>query len=222
MAPVEDHRPTLIAAVRPWIDLDPVTAGTMLAYLDRVLEVNRTLNLTAVRDPGEAVHRHLADSLAFALHVAEAGVPGRVVDVGTGGGFPGVPIAIAWPGCEVLLLDATRKKVDAVASVASDLGIRNVRARWSRAETLTDVAPADAVTARAVGPLADLVRRTRRLLAPGGCVVAWKSDVVPGAEREEAMVAARRAGMESLPDLVYELGARRRLVRFRRPPGGES
>jgi hypothetical protein len=69
---------------------------------------------------------------------------------------------------------------------------------------------------RAVGALAETIRQTSRLLAPRGCLVAWKSDALPEAERRDAGAVAIRAGMESLPDLEYELGRKRRLVRFRR------
>jgi 16S rRNA (guanine527-N7)-methyltransferase len=216
MGPVEDRHAALIrGAARFSVQLAAEAADAMLAYLDRVLEVNRTLNLTAIRDPNEGLARHLLDSLAFGLHVAAERPPQRVVDVGTGAGFPGVPIAIAWPSARVLLVDATRKKVHAVAAIVEGLGLPNVSVRWSRADELRGVG-ADAVVARAVGPVDSLLRASARLLAPRGCLVAWKSDRVPGPERHAGATAAVSAGMESLPDLEYELGAPRRLVRFRR------
>src|SRR5688500_4604378 len=112
MSPGEDRRATLRErALGLGAHLDDAAAGRLLAYLDGMLAVNEFLNLTGVRDPAEAFERHLLDSLAFGLHAAKAGPPRRVVDVGTGGGFPGVPIAVAWQSAEVHLIDSTRKKV---------------------------------------------------------------------------------------------------------------
>lgn len=200
------------------VALDPATPDAMLAYLDRLLEINRSINLTAVRDPIQAVERHLADSLAFGLHVAEEGPPVRVADLGTGGGFPGIPIALAWPLIEVHLVDSTRKKIDAVRGIVESLGIRNVRCHWARGGADGDprpFPPVEAVVARAVGPLDALLAHSHAMLAPGGSLVAWKSEM-PAEERAAAKVAAARLRMESLPDLEYSLGASRRLVRFRR------
>jgi 16S rRNA (guanine527-N7)-methyltransferase len=204
------------------VTLDSAAAGTMLDYLDRLLEANQSINLTSVRDPDKGVARHLLDSLAIGLHLREAPPPRRVIDLGTGGGFPGVPIAVAWPRAEVHLVDATRKKVDAVRAIVQGLAIDNVRCHWARAgqrDALSDEAPprAGLVAARAVGPLDSLLRDSHAWLEPGGCLVAWKSEV-SAVEREAAARTASALRMESLPDLEYELGARRRLVRFRHGP----
>jgi 16S rRNA (guanine527-N7)-methyltransferase len=220
-APVQTRRDLLVESAAGFgVALAIPGADALLAYLDGLLEANRAVNLTAVRDPVEAVRRHLADSLAFGLHVRDAGLPRRLVDLGTGGGFPGIPIAVAWPGVEVHLLDATRKKVDAVRGLVEALGIQNVRCHWLRAGQPDPAASgalprADVVAARAVGPLDGLLRDSHDLLAPRGTLVAWKSDV-PAEERKAAGRAAAALRMESLPDLEYELGAPRRLVRFRR------
>lgn len=206
----------VIRAASLGVDLSAAAAETMLRYLERMLVVNESLNLTGVRDPEVAVERHLLDSLAFGMHVAGAGAPRVLVDVGTGGGFPGVPIAIAWPSAEVHLLDATRKKIDAVRELVDGLEIDNVHGHWARAESLRDLPRADAVTARAVGPLAELLQRTNHLVARGGFIVIWKSDDVPAAERSDAARLLPRLGLESLPDIEYELDRKRRLVRYRR------
>jgi 16S rRNA (guanine527-N7)-methyltransferase len=218
---VKDRREVVAEGARAFaVTLDAAAADTMLSYLDRLLAANETINLTAVRDPAAAVERHLLDSLAFGLHVREHGPPGTLVDLGTGGGFPGVPIAIAWPRAEVHLLDSTRKKIEAVRRIVEDMSLTNVRLHWGRggsAEGLGDAAPppVEAVLARAVGPLEEILSAAHPLLAPGGVLVAWKGDV-PASEKDAASRAAARLRMESLPDLVYQLGAPRRLVRWRR------
>jgi len=218
---VKDRRDTLLDGARAFgASLEAAAAETMLSYLDRLLAANETINLTAVRDPAAALERHLLDSLAFGLHVRDQGPPRRVLDLGTGGGFPGVPIAIAWPAAEVHLLDSTRKKVEAVRSIVDEMALPNLSFHWGRAGTAGDQGAAsaprvDVVTARAVGSLEELLDAAHPLLAPGGVLVAWKSDV-PETERDAGSRAAARLRMESLPDLEYQLGARRRLVRFRR------
>jgi 16S rRNA (guanine527-N7)-methyltransferase len=211
----------LIEQTREFLSLGSEAAATMLAYLDRILVENESINLTAITDPAEAVTRHLADSLAFGLHVRDAAPPKLVVDVGTGAGFPGVPIAIAWPETELHVIDGTRKKVQVVERVLDELRIPNVSVHWGRAEDLGRsgdllAAQADAVTARAVGPLAEILARSGGLLAPGGCVISWKSAQLPDDERRDAADAARRLRMESLPDCEYQLDRKGRLVRYRR------
>jgi 16S rRNA (guanine527-N7)-methyltransferase len=198
------------------VDLPEAAAGTLLRYLDHLLEINQSLNLTGIRDPVVAIERHLVDSLAFGLHVALTAPPRVVIDVGTGGGFPGVPIAAAWPDAHVHLLDATRKKIDAIRTMLDDTGIANADAHWGRAESIRGLPRADSVVARAVGPLADIVTRASPLVARGGHLVVWKSHDLPDSERRDAERLLQRLGMESRPDLEYELDRRLRLVRYRR------
>jgi 16S rRNA (guanine527-N7)-methyltransferase len=220
-APVEDPRETLVGRAAAFgVRLEAAAAAAMLSYLDLLLAKNEQINLTAVRDRAEAVERHLLDSLAFGLHAAGTARPRVLVDLGSGGGFPGVPIAIAWPDCEVHLVDSTRKKIDAVRDLAGAAGIPNLAFHWGRGEELGRgggplAARADTVVARAVGTLAEIVRASCGLLAPGGHLVAWKSEVAD-AERAAGLQSAAAARMESLPDIEYELDRRRRLVRYRR------
>jgi 16S rRNA (guanine527-N7)-methyltransferase len=205
------------------VALSPSAAEMLCAYLRALLRKNEEINLTAVRDFEDALVRHAADGLAFGLHVVAAGAaPARVLDFGTGGGFPGVPIAVAWPASKVVLLDGTRKKIDAVRELAAEAGVTNVEARWGRAEDLLRSgdrrlrAAFDAVTARAVGPLAELVQRAGPFVAPGGALVCWKSPNLAPEEREEGLAAARRTGFLGLPDLVYASDRPSVLVRYQR------
>ena len=107
----------------------------LLAYLGMLLETNRRMNLTAIREENTALRLHLLDS-ATLLAVAPPPQGSSVMDVGTGGGLPGMVLAILRPDCQVTLCDATRKKVDFLSSVIGELGLRNAQAIQGRAEEL--------------------------------------------------------------------------------------
>src|SRR5215510_726345 len=127
------------------VALDGAQAARLDAYLDAVLDVNRTLNLTSVRDRGDAVVRHLLDSLSVvpAWHaLAGPAPPRRVLDLGTGGGFPGAVLAVAWPESRALLIDGTGKKARAVADCLARAGIGNAEALQARGTDLPKLRPA--------------------------------------------------------------------------------
>ena len=138
--------------------------------LDELQRWNRRCNLTAIRERGAMAAAHIEDSLAVrdCLHGR------RILDVGTGAGFPGLPLAIAEPQRAFVLLDGNNRKIQFVAHVARRLRLRNVDAVHARAE---DYAPAqrfDTVMARAVGSLAQLLAIAGRHVAAGGVFVALK------------------------------------------------
>ena len=141
---------------------------------------NRTHNLTRI-DAGEAlITHHLLDSLAVArpLQLALVGArqqPARVLDVGAGGGLPGVPLAVACPDLRFTLVDAVQKKTAFLTQAVLELGLRNVEVRHARVESMQG--EFDVITARAFASLADFVARTRHLLAPGGRWFAMKGRV---------------------------------------------
>ena len=107
----------------------------LLAYLGMLLETNHRMNLTAIREENTALRLHLLDS-ATLLAVSPPPQGSSVMDVGTGGGLPGMVLAILRPDCQVTLCDATRKKVDFLSSVIGELGLRNAQAIQGRAEEL--------------------------------------------------------------------------------------
>jgi len=159
---------------------------------------NEAMNLTAIRDPEAIAIRHVADSLT-ALDVLASRHIDRFVDLGSGGGFPGLPIAAALPADRALVIDSVAKKVRFLATAidATGLGGR-VAAMAGRAETLAaDRAHRErwpAVTARAVAGLGDLIELAFPLLRPGGILVAWKrGDVDDAATLGGELDAARRA-----------------------------
>jgi 16S rRNA (guanine527-N7)-methyltransferase len=189
------------------VPLDDKQVGQLLGYLANVLEWNQKINVTAVRSPKEAVVRHLVDSLSIvpvwhALN--DEAPPGAVLDLGTGGGFPGAPLAIAWPTCRALLIDGTGKKIKVVADSLEVAGVANAEAFQSRAEQLhahreDSIQGYDLCVARAVGPAPRLLHEFRKLVAPGGTILLMKGAQPTDDELAAANDAARKAEMTPLP-----------------------
>jgi 16S rRNA (guanine527-N7)-methyltransferase len=140
----------------------------LLAYLGELLAWNRAYNLTAVRSADDAVTRHLLDSLAILPWVQGE----RLLDVGTGPGLPGIPLALARPDRQHVLLDSNGKKVRFLRHVIRTLGLNNVEAVQARVENLEDGDGFDCITARAFAPMPRLLRWVGPLLAPGGRLLA--------------------------------------------------
>ena len=179
LAASADARPldAWLAALQ--VDADAAQRQRLLDYLALLQRWNRVYNLTAVRDPEQMLAKHLADCLAL-IAPLRARAPARLLDVGSGGGLPGLVIAILLPATEVVLCDAVRKKCAFLQQAAATLGLRNVRVEHGRIESLT-LAPFDCITSRAFSELAEMLRLTRHLLAAGGCWAAMKG-VRPDAE----------------------------------------
>ncbi len=155
-----------------------VQADTLLAYLALLQRWNAVYNLTAIRDPQQMLVQHLLDSLSVLApldrHRATRGPQAiRLLDVGSGGGLPGVVVAVLRPDVAVTCVDTVGKKATFIRQVAAELRLPNLQARHARVEELKDP-PFDVITARAFASLADLVRLTRSLLAPGACWMAMK------------------------------------------------
>jgi 16S rRNA (guanine527-N7)-methyltransferase len=150
----------------------------MLGYMDLALKRNEVMNLTAVTDESEFIERHLADSLA-AYGQPELNAAREVADVGTGAGFPGVPLAIACPDKRFLLIDSLRKRTDFIAGACAKLGINNVEALHARVETVGRPGVLresfDLALCRAVGHLSTLCEYSLPLVRVGGALYAYKS-----------------------------------------------
>ncbi len=146
----------------------------------RLYEKNATLNLTRIPE-GEFIEKHILDSLAVVMAVPIKGAI-RLIDVGTGAGFPALPLAICFPTIEVTALDATRKKLDFVSEVARGIGLTNLTVVHGRAEEIQyDTSHArgyQMAVARAVAPLARLAPWLLPFVAPGGVAVALKGSSV--------------------------------------------
>mgnify|MGYP001033296931 CR=1 FL=1 len=203
------------------IELGEGAAAGMRAFWRMVLEANAYMNLTRITADEEAVLKHFTDSLTVLLTGLLA--PGcRVADVGTGAGFPGVPLKLARPDVPVLLVDATLKRVRFLETVIRRFGWSDVKAVHGRAEDLArDPAMAgafDVATARAVASLDKLVLWCVPLLRPGGHLVAMKGPEVEDELAEAGRALARRgAAVEDVRRLELPRGAgRRTLVVIRR------
>lgn len=177
-------------------------------YLELLLDENTRLNLTGVRDVAAAWSLHIADSLAVAERL-RALKPAALLDFGSGGGVPGIPLAIISPATRVTLLDATRKKMDAAGRIIAQLKLENVTTAWGRAETLSRSAPFrhgfDVVAARAVGPLDNLLTHAESMLKLGGVGWFWKSLGAMDEEIAAAAPIARRKRMSLCEPIRYRL-----------------
>lgn len=164
--------------------------GALLGrYIDLLLEANAVMNLTRIEDRSGAEVLHVADALSLLPHLPRDGH--RLVDVGSGGGVPGLPIAIARPDVSVTLVESTKKKAEFLSRAAGALGLGNVKVYADRAETLGRDFGRDAfdvATARAVGALNVLVEWCLPLVRKGGKFLAMK-----GARLNEELPASERA-----------------------------
>jgi len=152
------------------VTLSDEGAAQLLALLDELERWNRTYNLTAVTGREAMITHHLLDSLS--IHADLAGT--RIADVGTGAGFPGLPLAIVNPTRHWTLIDSSGKKTRFVSHAARTLGLANVTVVQARAGTLTPDEPFDTVTARAVAPVAQLLEEVAPLCGPATRVLAMK------------------------------------------------
>jgi 16S rRNA (guanine527-N7)-methyltransferase len=155
--------------------LEPAAAGRLATYRDLLVKWNAIYNLTALREPAQMRTQHLADCLAVVapLRRHAAGRRLRVLDVGSGGGLPGVVLAAIDPDWDVTCVDTVGKKAAFVRQVAAELGLPNLHAEHARIEALK-APPFDLITSRAFASLADFVQLTRPLLAPGAVWMAMK------------------------------------------------
>lgn len=145
----------------------------LLGYLDLLQRWNATYNLTAVRDREAMLVQHLSDCLAVVGPLRRVRSCGRLLDVGSGGGLPGVVLSIMLPGFDVSCVDAVGKKAAFIQQVAATLALPNLRGLHARVETLKET-PFDIITSRAFASLGDFTRLTRTLLAPAGAWLAMK------------------------------------------------
>lgn len=168
------------------IVLDDAAREKLGRYADRLLAWNRKVNLTAITDPAELAEKHLVDSLAL---VPEVGGAATLLDVGSGAGLPGIPLAIALPSLSVTCCDSVAKKVAFVKAVSAelDLRVRGVAARAEGAPEREGLPHAEVVVSRAFAEPGTWLPLAARYLAPGGRVLATL-----GREADEAEL--RRAG----------------------------
>ena len=157
-----DHADELrLGALQLGLDLSSAQQQQLMAYLALLNKWNKAYNLTAVRDPAEMVSRHLLDSLSVVPHVEQGGA--RWLDVGSGGGMPGIPLAIMFPERNFTLLDSNGKKTRFLTQVKLELKLANVDVVHSRVEQFRPPQPFTDITSRAFSSLEDFANWTRHL-----------------------------------------------------------
>ncbi len=152
----------------------------LLAYLALLLRWNATYNLTAIRDAREMVTKHLLDSLSIVPFVGDV----AVADLGSGAGLPGIPLAIARPGCQVTMVESNGKKARFLREAIRHLGLDNARVAECRAEALNEPGHYPIVTARALATLDKLIGFGGHLLSPSGRLLAMKAETIADEVRD--------------------------------------
>ena len=184
------------------------------SYSSLLLEWNEMFNLTAITDKDEIVTKHFIDSLYLTKYLSLDNV--SLLDVGSGAGFPGIPLAIVSPNAKITLLESNGKKVSFLKEVVSKLGLSNVSIIQSRSEELKTREVYDYVTARAVKQLNILLEISVQLLKVNGIFIAYKGDA--SSELKEAEKAINKLSLEEIADYKYELdgAGKRELILLRK------
>jgi 16S rRNA (guanine527-N7)-methyltransferase len=186
------------------VALDEVQAGKLLKLAEELIRWNKTYNLTAVDAPAQVLTHHLLDSLCVNADLAGT----RIADVGTGGGFPGLPLAILNPGKQFTLIDSAGKKLRFIGHVARLLGLSNVQTLHTRVEQMQGK-PYDTVVTRAFAPMPRLLEWVRPICDAHTRIVAMKGrwPPPPGSDDEGALPAGFRiqaVRRVQIPDLAAE------------------
>lgn len=198
-------RDLAMATAQLGLSLSPQQHDALLNYVALMQKWNRVYNLTAIRQPERMISHHLLDSLAIVPHIRVT----NVLDVGSGAGLPGIPLAIARPNVSVTMLDSNQKKTAFIQQAITELGLRNAQVVNERVEHWQASRPFDVIVSRAFADLSDFVTQTRHLLAPGGEFVAMKG------QRPDAEIARLPEAfkvMRILELVVPGLEAERHLV----------
>jgi 16S rRNA (guanine527-N7)-methyltransferase len=204
---------TIAELLRPYAALDQKQLGQVASYLNLLFKWNARMNLTAIRDPKEMVTRHFGESLFTAARLLEPGVALTVIDLGSGAGFPGLPIAIYAPWAQVTLIESSGKKSAFLNEVISASQLSNARVFARRAEEYPG--EADLVVMRAVEKFAEALPVALHMVRPGGRIglmigasqveqaqalgpdVDWQAPVpVPGGHSRVLAVGTKKVKVE--------------------------
>lgn len=188
------------------LPLSRVARERLIAYAGLLIKWNRVYNLTAIRDPQQIVSHHLLDSLAVVPHLGSAT---SIADVGSGGGLPGIVLAIACPQLRICSIEAVGKKASFQQQVRIELGLENFSVVAQRVEAVKPALQFDAVISRAFSSLADFVALTRHLLRDGGTWLAMKGvypadeiAALPHGLRVAAAITLDVPGLEAERNLI--------------------
>ena len=196
-------------AAQMGLTLSPEQLKLLGRHVDLLLKWNKSINLTSITDPDEVVEKHVLDSLA----VVPVLPSGSLLDAGTGGGFPGIPVAIARPELEVSLVDSVQKKVAFLKSALAELRLPKVRAYAARLEgnpSREDLPRVHAAVARAVAPPAQWLPLAEQYVLPGGVAICMlgPADEVPERVGDLAL-------QEQLSYVLPYSGSQRRLAIYK-------
>jgi 16S rRNA (guanine527-N7)-methyltransferase len=185
------------------ISAEEAQRARLLGFLNLLRKWNRVYNLTSITDPAEMVSLHLLDSLAVLPHLKGE----RILDVGTGAGLPGIPLALLSPDKQFTLLDSNAKKTRFVQQAAIELKLPNVRVEHARIEHYRPSEGFDTVIARAFASLAAIVSETSRLLNPRGVILAQK-----GKLPEDELAVLENLDVEAFPLSIPGVVAARHII----------
>ena len=188
------------------LTLPSAAMDQLASYLDLLAKWNRVYNLTAIQDEAKLVSHHVLDSLAVVSHLPD----GNILDVGSGGGLPGIPIAISCPGRAVTLLDSNHKKGAFLKQAIAELGIAAAQVVTERVEAYRPAELFKIVISRAFSDLADFVNLAGHLCAPDGVMIAMKglypNDEIahlPSSWKVEKAVRLEIPGLDASRHLVF-------------------
>ena len=187
------------------LDVPADIRAKLVAYLALIAKWNRVHNLTAVRETDKMVNAHLLDCLAIVPHLHAT----SVLDVGSGAGLPGIPLALMWPQARVILLDSNHKKAAFLRQAVIELGLKNAAVVCERVESWRPQEDFDLVISRAFSDLPEFLRLAGRLCRAGGLIAAMKG-VYP--DEELAQLPRDFKLHRAVPLTVPGLPAKRHLV----------
>ncbi len=179
----------------------------LIHYIELIAQWNRVYNLSSIRDLDTMVTRHLLDSLSILLHIEGK----TILDVGTGAGLPGIPLEIAMPDRQFVVLDSNQKKTKFLQLICQQMCLNNVRVVHQRVEDYLVTPLFDTVISRAFGTIRDFLSLSKHLVKPSGHMIAMKG-VYPLTELQEVCAQFRLVDTESLE--IPGLNAERHIVEF--------
>lgn len=194
------------------VTLTSVQAERLLSYLDLIAKWNRVHNLTALRDADKMLSHHILDSLSVQLHITAE----KLLDVGSGAGLPGIPLAISDPGRQVAVIDSNSKKTAFLRQAVMELGLKNVEIITGRIENLSTTQRFDGIISRAFSDINQFVAMSRLMLAERGRWYAMKG-VRPDAELQQLPPGIEVLSIRSLT--IPLLAAQRHLVIMKEADG---
>ncbi len=192
------------------LELSEEVVDKLIHFVCLLDKWNKVYNLSAIRDVNQMVDLHLLDSLAVVPHISGD----RIIDVGTGAGLPGIPLALAYPNRKFTLLDSNGKKTRFIQQVVLELGLKNIEIINDRVESACIEAPFDTIISRAFASLSDMLAGTSHLAVKGGVILAMKGRLN---EQEQSELPTDVVVEEIIELKVPGVDAERHLVKVRLP-----